>query len=814
LSIRKKLLAGCLALTALTVLLGGFAQYAERELGSLALRIYDDGLMSVSYLRSAQVGFAALASEPDDPSTAATAADVIGDLGVARDRATSDLARTRADALLTKVAAVLAVAGPRPRSDLRKQQTAAVQHDFEQLVETFAADGFRYRRDVGRMVQRQLNRTALAVAISVLAALAITALLNHRITPPIRRALGIAEAIAGGRLDNDIPLRGRGETAQLLRALHAMQASIADSMARIHHLMAEQATSHAGQLAFQHARMEAALDNMIQGLCLFGADGRLGVANRRFAEMFGEPQQGAFPDQVLSGEGSKLLLDATSGCGPEGAACDLPDGRVIAVSRRRIRDGGWVATYEDITERRASEAKLVHMARHDVLTGLPNRLLLSEYMPQALARSRRNGGLAVLCLDLDRFKSVNDTLGHAAGDTLLRALSQRLKDCTREMDFIVRLGGDEFAIVQEAVEQPSEATALARRLVTEMARPFDIDGKDVVIGASVGIALAQDGLATPEALLKCADLALYRAKEDGRGRFCFFEAEMDVRIQARRMLELDLRSALALEQFEVFYQPLVTTKTGAISGFEALLRWRHPQRGLVSPAIFIPVAEEIGLITPIGAWVLARACVEAATWPGGLKVAVNLSPEQFRGRGLVEEVANALAASGLPACQLELEITESTLIQDDEFVLATLHALRALGVRIAMDDFGTGYSSLSYLRRFPFDKIKIDQSFVHGMTDQTDCLAIVRAVIGLGRSLGIAVNAEGVETLEQLDALRHEDCGELQGFLFSKPRPGGEVSDMLLDAAAAGLTDQRYTSLGCLPPAADDPAITLTDVAA
>ncbi len=298
-----------------------------------------------------------------------------------------------------------------------------------------------------------------------------------------------------------------------------MQASIADAMARIHQLMAEQATSHAGQLATQHARMEAALDNMTQGLCLFGADGRLGVANRRFAEMFGEPKEDALPDQVLSGEGSERLLEATSGRGPESATCDLPDGRVIAVSWRRIRDGGWVATYEDVTERRASEARLVHMARHDVLTGLPNRLLLGEYMPQALARSRRNGGLAVLCLNLDRFKVINDTLGHAAGDTLLRALSQRLKDCTREMDLLVRLGGDEFAIVQEAVEQPSEATALARRLVKEMARPFDIAGTEVVIGTSVGIALAQDGLTTPEALLKCADLALCRAKAQGSPHF-------------------------------------------------------------------------------------------------------------------------------------------------------------------------------------------------------------------------------------------------------------------------------------------------------
>jgi diguanylate cyclase (GGDEF)-like protein len=773
-------------LTALTVLIGGVAQYAERQLSSLALRIYDDGLMSVSYLRSAQVGVATFAAQREKPSKEQVA-NVLSDLGVARDRATSKRAQKQAETLLTQVTALLAAGNPRPE-DERRQLQAEVQHGFEQLVETFAADGFRYRRDVGRMVQIQLNRTTLVVAASVLAALILTALLNQSITPPIRQALGIAEAIAGGRLDNAIPLGGRGETAQLLRALHTMQASIASAMARIHQLMEDQATSHAGQLAAQHARMEAALDNMTQGLCLFGADGRLGVANSRFAEMFGKPADFCRPAELMSEDSRAPLLDATSGQGPQNSTCELPDGRVIAVSWRRIRDGGWVTTYDDITERRAAEARLAHMARHDALTGLPNRLALTEYMPQALARARRGGGLALLCMDLDRFKVVNDTLGHAAGDRLLCAVTQRLKECTREMDFVVRLGGDEFAIVQNGLDQPNEATALARRVVQEMARPFDVDGQVVVVGASVGIALAQHGLATLEALLKCGDLALYRAKEDGRGRFRFFEAEMDARMRDRRMIELDLRDAVALRQFEVFYQPLVNTSAGAISGFEALLRWRHPQRGLVSPAVFIPVAEDIGLISTIGAWVLQQACADAAKWPDHLKVAVNLSPDQFRGRGLVDEVANALASSGLPASRLELEITESILIQDDEAVLATLHALRTLGARIAMDDFGTGYSSLGYLQRFPFDKIKIDKSFVYGMADQTDCLAIVRAVIGLGRALGIAVNAEGVETIEQHDALRREGCDELQGYLFSRPRPVAEIPAMLSDGATLALS--------------------------
>ena len=801
--IRNKILACCLALTALTVVLGCYAQFAERELGALALHIYDDGLMSVSYLRSAQVELAELAAEPGNAADAEKSTAAMEDLAVARDRSTSALARSQAEALLGKVTALLAQDGPAIEVEQRKAAFATVQHGFEQLVETFAADGFRYRRDVGKMVKEQLDHTALALLAAGLAVLVITIVLNQSITPPIREALRIAEAIAGGRLDNEIPLRGRGEPGQLLRALQTMQNSIAKALGRIQQLMDEQARSHAGQMAVQHAHMEAALDNMLQGLCLFGTDGRLGVANRRFAAMFGQPEAGALPIEIWRTEQQAALLEATEGTGPENATCDLPDGRTIAVSRQRIRDGGWVVTYEDITERRASEARLVHMARHDVLTGLPNRLMLSEYLPQALARARRTGGLAVLCLDLDGFKVVNDTLGHGAGDILLHAVAERLQGCTRDGDMVVRLGGDEFAIVQETVEQPHEATALARRAVRELGLPFNIDGQEVVISASVGIVLASEGIGAPDALMKCADLALYRAKEEGRNRFCFFEAEMDVRARTRRMLELDLRGALALRQFEVFYQPLISAGTGKVSGFEALLRWNHPQRGQVSPAVFIPVAEEIGLITAIGAWVLERACADAALWPGNLKVAVNLSPEQFQGHGLVDEVRHALTASGLPASRLELEITESTLIRDDEVVLATLHALRALGARIAMDDFGTGYSSLSYLRRFPFDKIKIDQSFVRGMMDQTDCLAIVRAVIGLGRSLGIAVNAEGVETAEQLDALRLEGCGELQGFLFSKPRPGYDVEDMVTNSATIVRMLEQAPEIAECPPARD-----------
>jgi len=787
--IRTKIFAGCLCLTMLTILLGGFAQLAERELGRVALRIFDGGLMSVSYLRSAQVGFIGLAS---GLFTTEQADDIISDLEVARDRAMSEKGRTQAEDLRQRVSTAIKALQSNGSADAGQpedhtQSLAEVQPLFEATAETFSADGFLYRKNVVQAVATQARHTWIALSLSLAMALIITVVINHKIAPPVRRAVRIAQAIAGGKLDNSIAIRGSGETAELLRALHTMQASIAKAMQRISQLMAEQEVSYTGQLAAQHEKLEAALDNMNQGLCLFGSDGRLAVSNRRFAEMFGAPTVGASPRDAFADPDLKLLADCTAGGRPGVFTCDLPDGRVIAVAQQLIATGGWVTTYEDISERRASEARLEHMARHDALTGLPNRLFYAEHMPQAIARSRRAGGLAILCLDLDRFKTVNDTLGHAVGDALLIAVADRIRNTTRQSDFVVRMGGDEFTIVQESAVQPAEATMLARRLIESLEATFDIDGQSVAIGVSVGIAMSQDGLSSPEALLKCADLALYRAKAEGRGAFRFFEAEMDLRMQVRRAMELDLRQALVRNEFEMLYQPLIEAQSGEITGFEALLRWRHMERGLVSPALFIPVLEEMGLIGVVGAWVLQRACSDAASWETPLKVAVNLSPDQFRGRALVKDVAEALKMSGLPASRLELEITESTLIEDDEAVLEVLHALRALGVRISMDDFGTGYSSLGYLRRFPFDKIKIDQSFVRGMMEEGDCLAIIRAVIGLGRSLGINVNAEGVETAEQYAALQREGCGELQGYLFSKPKPQSELSGMIL--ASANVSD-------------------------
>ncbi len=434
----------------------------------------------------------------------------------------------------------------------------------------------------------------------------------------------------------------------------------------------------------------------------------------------------------------------------------------------------------DVTEKRRADARIAHMARHDALTGLPNRVLFHERLEEALARVNRGRvKLAVLYLDLDRFKQVNDALGHPAGDKLLTAIASRLRSCVRDGDIVARLGGDEFAVLQIALAGPHESSELASRIITILNESNDIEGHQLVTGVSVGIAVAPADGETSDQLLKNADIALYRAKEDGRNAFRFFEPGMDVRLRARHVLEHELRLALSVGEFELFYQPLVVLETGVISCFEALLRWHSPRRGLVPPAEFIPAAEEIGLIVPLGEWVLRNACAEAAAWPSNLKVAVNLSPVQFKTGNLHETVSTILAETGLPAGRLELEITESVLLAESKTNLSTLRQLRDLGVGISMDDFGTGYSGMSYLRTFPFDKIKIDRSFVADLCDNGECLAIVRAIAKLGLNLGIPTLAEGVETEAQRELLRKEGCTEMQGYLFSKPIPAREIAGLL-----------------------------------
>jgi diguanylate cyclase (GGDEF)-like protein len=548
-----------------------------------------------------------------------------------------------------------------------------------------------------------------------------------------------------------------------------------------------------GALGRQQVVLDTALQNMSQGLCMFDAEGKIQLFNERYAAMLGRtdiPLTGRLLIDVLREEQAKGQWQGDAGEFFARLVVDAREGRTtsqvvtrfdrsIRVVNQPMQGGGWVATFEDITEWLEAQAKISHMARHDALTNLPNRVLFHEQLEQGLRRAGSNDQLAVLCLDLDQFKDINDSLGHPIGDALLKEVGRRLKATVGEHDTVARLGGDEFAVVQIGRSEEAAARALAGRLVEVISAPYEIDDHQIVIGVSIGISLSPQDGTNPDELLKNADLALYRAKADGRGTYRFFETGMDARAQARRLLEMDLRAALQRDEFQVYYQPIRDVASDRVVAFEALLRWNHPHRGLISPINFIPLAEETGLIVQLGEFVLRSACADAATWPGDVDVAVNLSPVQFKSPNLIAIVTEALVASGLAARRLELEITESVLLQNSEATLTTLHELRGMGVRISLDDFGTGYSSLSYLRSFPFDKIKIDRSFVSELATRQDSMAIIRAVTGLGRSLGIVTTAEGVENDAQLELLRREGCTQAQGYLFSMPRPASDVALML-----------------------------------
>jgi diguanylate cyclase (GGDEF)-like protein/PAS domain S-box-containing protein len=544
----------------------------------------------------------------------------------------------------------------------------------------------------------------------------------------------------------------------------------------------------------QRQQLDAALNNMSHGLCMFDDEFRLIVSNARYVELMG-----LSPGFIKPGMGLREILELNVEIGnlpppaehhyqaylnelkEHGALAferTFLDGRTIAIKHHARPDGGWVATYEDVTQRKRADARILQLARQDALTDLPNRRVFGEKVEEALARVRRGDTLTVFFLDLDNFKTVNDTLGHSAGDMLLQTVARRLQDCVRETDTVARLGGDEFAVLLDGL-MPDESRMVADRILHSLRAAYDVDGHEVVIGASIGMASAPHDAEDAETLLKSADMALYRAKEEGRGIWRPFVPAMNAQLQEQRVLELDLRRAVERGEFELHYQPLLAAQSEEITGFEALLRWSHPERGLVSPADFIPLAENTGLIRPLGEWVIEAACAEAASWPEHLKVAVNLSPAHFRNKSVGAMVNAALEKSGLAPRRLELEITESALLHNSDDTRAALHELRRLGVRIVMDDFGTGYSSLSYLRSFPFDRLKIDRTFVQDLDRSADCIAIFAAMAGLGRSLGIATTAEGVETAHQLQIVRDLGCSEVQGFLFGRPRPASCVPELL-----------------------------------
>jgi diguanylate cyclase (GGDEF)-like protein len=540
-------------------------------------------------------------------------------------------------------------------------------------------------------------------------------------------------------------------------------------------------------------QLDAALNNMSQGLSMFDSQHRLVVCNKQYAEMYNLP-----PEVTKPGTPVHAIIEARKAtglrCDSDGsvtdrikevlrgrffrAVNDFSDGRKIAIITQQMTNGGWVAIHQDITAQKRAEERLAHMARYDALTGLANRALFMEKANEAIARMRRAAEcFSVLMLDLDRFKAVNDVLGHAIGDTLLQAVAERLHQVVRNVDCVARLGGDEFAIIQPGgTSQKETVIVLAERILQTITEPYDLDGRKVVIGTSIGITLAPQDAGDADTLVRCADLALYRAKSEGRNRYRFFEPAMEAEARDRRELEEDMRKAIGREEFELHYQTIIDVGKQECCGAEALVRWRHPERGLIPPDQFIRVAEESGLIVPLGAWILRRACCDAAQWPAHLTLAVNLSPLQFKRNELVETVRSALDESGLAPERLELEITETILVERNEENLAVLHEIKALGVSIVLDDFGTGYSSMQYLQMFPFDRIKIDKSFIQSMTSHSDSAAIVCAITGLGRSLGIETTAEGVETEEQLTFLRTACCRFAQGFLFSRPVPVAELT--------------------------------------
>ncbi|QOZ76882.1 diguanylate cyclase [Bradyrhizobium sp. CCBAU 53351] len=584
----------------------------------------------------------------------------------------------------------------------------------------------------------------------------------------------------------------REQIGMLISVAAASALAIAGVLIAVVRKLLEQHRASRQRLTLEKQRLDRAVNNMTQGLLLFDAERRLVVCNQRYIEMYGLSAEivkpgCSFHDIIahrkatgsFTGDVDRYVARVLKGIHARNSmVVDTSDGRSIHILNEPLADGGWVATHEDITERRRIEERITHLAHYDALTDLPNRTMFHEHLREELAAVGNGEEIAVHYIDIDEFKGVNDALGHLVGDDLLKSVATSLRRCAGPADFVARLGGDEFAIVQSAVTSRDQVDELVARVFAAIRAPFDCMGHHLTTDASIGIALAPEHGTALDQILKNADMAMYAAKSAGRRTYRFFEPEMDAKVRERRLLESDLRHAIAEGGLEVYYQPCLSLKDDRITGCEALVRWRHPERGMVSPAEFIPIAEDTGLINEIGEWVLATACRDAANWPDDIRLAVNVSPVQFKSGTLALKIMAALAASNLPASRLELEITEAVLIRDDDAALTILHQLRAIGVRIALDDFGTGYSSLSYLHRFPFDKIKIDRCFVDDIAGPDGSASIVQAVVNLAAARRMTTTAEGVETEEQQRLLRALGCSEMQGYLFSAAKPADKVLEL------------------------------------
>lgn len=645
-----------------------------------------------------------------------------------------------------------------------------------------------------------LRRLFLFGLIALVAFAAVAFLMSRQITRPLTKITRVLTGIAAGDFESKVVGTERlDEVGDIARSVVSLQRSVKerDALRERVHEKNSILRSQEAQLREQNVLFDAALNNMSHGLCMFDVDGRLIVSNQRYAELFevepGRIKSGMTAAQLATLQkvdavetGDMALHDSRmgdhrySGGSQSTEMVKIRSGRIVLTTRQPLAEGGWVAISEDITERQEARDRLAFLARHDLLTQLPNRIEFRDQLDMLLNQQLVKGGeFAILCLDLDEFKTVNDSLGHPIGDELLRQVAERLRALIGRKDVVVRLGGDEFAILTGLPCRLADVEELAQSVIWEISQPFQITDHELVIGVSIGITIARaDGTAGDE-LFKQADLALYRAKEDGRNTYRFFEQDMGTAVNDRRELITDLRTAVANGELELYFQPQYTLVDDRVSGFEALVRWNHPTRGMVSPADFIPLAEDTGLIIQLGEWVLKEACRIASNWPDHLRIAVNLSPRQLRGHAFGPVLIDALTQTGLKADRLELEVTESVLLTDSEDVLDSLRQAKSLGVKVSMDDFGTGYSSLSYLRRFPFDKIKIDQSFVRSMAYSDDSISIVKAVIELANNLNMTTTAEGVETKQLLDMLTEIGCTEAQGYYLGRPMPVASTEELI-----------------------------------